>query len=958
MKKISVLVIVALSAVSTYAQNNVLKVQKLVLDNGFTVLLNEDKTAKEVFGAVVVKAGSKNDPADATGMAHYLEHLLFKGTTELGTTDYLKEKPFLDSINIYYDLLGKTKDEAERKKIQLLINNQSVQASKYALPTEFDKLIKSIGGVGLNAFTQNDMTVYHNAFPGEQIEKWLDLYSHRFQNPVFRSFQSELEVVYEEKNRGMDNFQVKLIEEMNKNLFKYHPYGTQTTIGTTEHLKNPSLTKMYQYFNTYYVANNMALVLSGNFDAEKAIPIIKEKFSKLRKAPVPEFPKYPPTVFEKKEVMNVRYTPIKVSIMGFKSIPNIHPDKAALEVCNSLLFNESETGLLNKLQRDNKIMFAGSFNMTYNDDGSILFFVVPKLVEQSIGAAEELVMQEIRKIRAGEFTDKDLLIIKQELYRQRQQSLESVQMRTLSLVQCFGEGTSWEDFLNYNTLIDKVTKEDVIRVANKYFTENYFAIHSKTGFPKKDILQKPGFKPVVTDQKEESAYAKKFNSTISTSGTPKFLSFDKDANMLKINESDKLYVVPNKVNDIFSLRMIYMVGDDSIKNLDVAAGLGTYLHTKDLSLDQVKEQFALLGITYSMRSEAQRFIIELEGLEKNFEKALPLLNKLLTEPVADDKSLKVVQNDIVTNRKAEEKQPQLLGSILYDYVRYGNESDYLTRVSTKDLKKLTLDELIGKIKLATSFNVTLHYVGTTAPEKVKEMITKNISLPDNKKFVPMADKPVRVVKENSIYMVNDKKAVQTQVYFLVNSSPYNGTADEDMRISAFNQYMGGSFSGLILQEIREFRSLAYSAGGSYIRPKIKNNPSYFYSTIGCQADKTIDAIETMHNLLAEMPQKPERLESLKSLLKNSAGAAYPDFRYISSTIDNYRQRGYTSDPRAEEFKKYDALTFEDVVKFYQSNLKSKPTAISIYGNKSRIDMTKLGKYGKINELKRKDIMVD
>lgn len=580
------------------AQNPALQVKKHVLDNGFTVFLNEDKTAGNVYGAVVVKAGGKNDPADATGMAHYLEHLLFKGTTELGTLDYLKEKPHLDSIVMYYDSLGNTKDENERRRIQLLINRQSVEAAKYALPTEFDKLVKSIGGTGLNAFTSADMTVYHNAFPGEQLDKWIEIYSHRFQNPVFRSFQSELEVVYEEKNMGMDNFQRKMFEEMCSNLFRNQPYGTQTTIGSVEHLKNPSLRKMYEYFNTYYVANNMALVLSGNFDSEKYLPLIKEKFGKLRTGTVPKFPDYPATGFKGREQKQVRMTPIKVSLIGYKTFAAAHKDKAAMDVALKLLFNGSETGKLNKLQREGKVLFAAGFDMTFNNDGAVIFFVVPKIVGQSIKKAEKLLFTEINKIKRGEISDRELEIIKKETFVNFQTQLEDHRSRALLMVSAFSEGVNWEDVVNYSHEIDRITKADVLRVANTYFGDNYFALHSRTGFPKKQTIAKPGFKPVTTPQKEESAYAKKFNSTISTASNPKFLDFEKDATLLTINESNKLYVVKNPTNDIFRIDVKFRVGTETLKKLDLSSQLFSYFRPKDWTLDSFKEEFALLGLSY------------------------------------------------------------------------------------------------------------------------------------------------------------------------------------------------------------------------------------------------------------------------------------------------------------------------------------------------------------------------
>lgn len=956
-KHIAILFQVFITIVSN-AQNPALKVQKYVLDNGFTVFLNEDRTAKEVYGAVVVKAGSKNDPADATGMAHYLEHLLFKGTNDLGTTDYALEKPFLDSINIYYDMLGQIKDPEERKRIQQLINNQSVQASKFALPTEFDKLVQSIGGTGLNAFTTDDMTVYHNAFPGEQIEKWLDLYSHRFQDPVFRSFQSELEVVYEEKNMGMDGFQTRLIEEINKHLFKYHPYGTQTTIGTVEHLKNPSLTKMYNYFNTYYVANNMALVLCGNFDAEKALPMIREKFSGLRSAKVPDFPKYPETVFKKKEVLEVKYTPVKIDVIGYKTVPNIHPDKAALEVFVNLMFNEAETGKLNKLQREGKFMYSGGFNYSFNDDGAVIFFIVPKLIGQSFSKAEKLLFNEMNKIKKGELSDTDLLIIKTELYRQRQEDLESYSSRTFSIVQSFGEGSAWEDYLKYSKELEAVTKEDVMRVARHYFGDNYFALHSKRGSPKKETLEKPGFKPVVTDQKGESAYAKKFNSTITTNESPIFLDFKKDAYSFDLNESNKMYHSLNPINDVFTLEIQFRVGKDSLKNLDFAADLFNYFHTKDLSTDQMKEAFAMLGLTYSAYSTNQRFVLSFKGLDANLQKSLKLINQLIYEPVADEKSFKVVRNEEVTGRKIMFKDPGTMGYVLYEYAKYGERSSYVDRVSSSELKKIKVDELMAQYRKAVSYNAVWHYVGKESPESIKALMIENLKLSNNRKQTPLAYNACKTSPENIIYFINDKKAIQSQVYFHINSNNYTSAPEVDAYISAFNQYMGGSFSGLIMQEIREFRSLAYSADGAVISPGLQNNPAYFYASLGCQADKTIEAFEVMNGLITNMPQKPERIADLKILLKNSASSYYPGFRYVSKYIDYYLEAGYTTLPEKAEFPMYDQLTFDNLYKFYESYIRNKPMIITVYGNGSKIDMKKLEKYGKIIELKKKDIFLE
>jgi zinc protease len=941
--------------VGANAQHPALRVQKYVLENGFTVYLNEDKTAKEVFGAIVVKAGSKNDPADATGIAHYLEHLLFKGTTQLGTTDFQKEKIHLDSINFYYDLLGKTTDKAERSRIQQLINNQSVQAAKYGLPTEFDKLIKSIGGTGLNAFTMNDMTVYHNAFPGEQMEKWLELYSHRFQQPVFRSFQSELEVVYEEKNIDLDEIDSKLIEEMNKHLFKFHPYGTQTTLGSVEHLKNPSLTKMYEYFNTYYVANNMSLVLCGNFDAADALLMIKEKFSKLRTGKIPEFPKYPETVFKKKEILTVRYSPVRVALMGYKTVPRLHEDNAALLVFNQLLSNSSETGRLDKLRRDGKLLAAAGMNYSFNDDGAVMLIAVPKLIGQSIKQAEKLVFAEIEKIKNGEISDTDLQITKTQLYIDWQSELENYGSRTMAIVGAIGSGTTWEERLKYSEVLQRITKEDVVRVARKYFNDNYFALHSRTGFPKKHKLQKPGYKPVLTDQKEESEYAKNFKKQIAANKEPRFLDFEKDATLLQLNSSNKLYVTPNPINDIFNVTVQFMVGSDSIRLLKEAADLLPYFYTKNLGLDQLKREFALLGLTYYASCSKSRFSLTFTGIERNLQQSLVLINGLINQAQVDEKSIEIIIRDLLAERKISEKDPSTLGYALYEYARYKNRSEFIDRLTEKELKKLKAAEVLSAYKKAITYSAVWHYVGIQPVDSIRLLFNSNIALNNANQKVPLTYLVNSTSTQNIIYLLNDKKAVQSHIYFLVNSELPSQQPSTVAGIYAFNEYMDGGFSGLIMQEIREYRSLAYSTYGWFANSRI-NKSAYFYSYIGCQADKTNESIVIMDSLINHMPRKPERMDDIKTSLKKGAAAFYPAFRYISGNIEYGRQLGDTSSIMKAVYPEYDHVTFDAVEKFYEQYIKNRPVIITIYGDKSKMDLARLSKYAKIIELKKSDII--
>jgi zinc protease len=954
MKNLFYLLISLLISPLLYAQSP-LEVEQFTLENGLTVYLNSDTTANQVFGAVVVKAGSMNDPADATGIAHYLEHLLFKGTDRLGTSNFKLEKPHLDSITRLYEQLAGASGKDQRTQLQSLINEQSVLAAQYGLPNEFDDLIKSIGGSGVNAFTTSDMTVYHNGFPAEQMDKWLQLYSERFTNPIFRSFQSELEVVYEEKNRSMDAMENKLFELINENLFKYHPYGTQTTLGKVEHLKRPSLNKMYAFFDTYYVANNMALVLCGNFDIEAIKPMIEQHFSKLQTGKLPEKISYPKTIFTKNEMVKVKRSPIKLEVIGFKSIPSVHPDRAALDVVLELLFNSGETGALDKLVLDHKLMLANGFDHSYNEDGAVLIIVVPKLVGQSFKKAEKLVYDEINKIRKGEVSDESLRIVKTGLYRQHQQSLENYRRRTMNIVRTFSTNTSWDSYLTYSDKINLVTKEDVIRVAEKYFGAPHFTLRSRRGDPDKTVLDKPNFKPVIPKEGVVSEYAQAFKSNKIPAASPKFIDVEKDAERISLNESNILYCAKNPINDVFSLTVGFWVGTDRIKNLEKALDLFTYFHTSDLNLEQLKREFAKIGLTYYNYASRNMVTISFSGLESNLEESIKLINKLIYSPVADESLMKILKEGVKANLKFEKKDPSTIGSALFEYATYGDKSGYLNRTSLKQIKRLKAHDLVQDYKKGISHNAIWLFVGKTPGDSVGNLLRSTLQLANNKiQYLPTR-RELPEIKQNLVYVTHNKKAVQSHVNFIIPSKKHQYSFENRAKINGFNRYIGGGFSGIILQEVREFRSLAYSAGGYMVSSHLPKEQAYFRSYIGCQADKTNKAIAVMMDILDSLPLKPDRVESIRTGLKNNASNRYPSFRYLPRTIAFTETYGSTYIMTPEEYKLYDSLKFSDITNTYKEFVQGRAKIITVSGNTSKIDSVDLKKYGDVIYVKKKKL---
>jgi predicted Zn-dependent peptidase len=948
---LSVIIIIVIQGVIT-AQG--LRTEEYKLPNGLTVILNEDHTQPKVFGAIMVKTGGKNDPIDATGMAHYQEHMLFKGTTELGTTNWEKEKVHIDKIFKLYDELGQTTDEEKRKVIQKAINEESIKANEYAIPNETSNIIKQMGGTNLNAGTGPDGTIYYNAFPPNQMEKFLDLYSHRFQNPVFRSFQAELEVVYEEKNLYSDMFIFKILEEFNKVFFKNHPYGQQTLIGTIDDLKNPSLTKMYEFFKTYYVANNMALILSGDFNSEEIKPIIEQKFKALNKGKLPEAKIYKEEEFKGREFVEKKLSPIKLGLLGFRTVPNGHEDEVTLDVCNSILSNEGQTGLLDKLALENKLMQAMCMNMQYNDHGAGIIFVIPKIMGQKLEDAEKLVLDEIAKLKKGEF-DKDLLqSIKLEKKKSYLLGLEDLENKTSLLANAFSIGKKSVYVSNYLDKINKITEEDVTRVASKYFGDNYLAFFSKMGFPKKPKIDKPEYEPVVSKTEAKSDYAKKFEKIPSQEITPKYLNFRNEISETDLGNNTTLICTKNPSNNIFSLEIKFGIGTDENTKLGYASDIMNYSGTESKTLSELKQAFGKIGCNYGFSSDESYTYAYIEGFEDQLPEALRLMNDILVNPKIEETKIDIVKEGLKAERKMERSEPESVADALFSYVRYNNKSSYINRLSSKEVKVLTAQGLVDEFKKSLEYAVEIQYTGKLDKDKVVSEIKNNIKFNDNLKATnsPIFKKSEEY-NENVIYFVQKKKAIQSKVYFFINGAEYN--VKNDPYIEAFNTYFGGGFSGLVLQEIREYRSLAYSAGAYYGKAPKAGMKSDFYGFVGTQADKTIEAVEVFHGLIRDMPNKEYRTDMIKNYLANSAITDVPVFRDRIETIKDWEMKGYKTDPRLENIKVYNNLTYSDINKFYIRNLKEKPTVIAIVGNKKRIDMKTLEKYGKIIYIKEKDL---
>ena len=936
---------------------NALKVKEYRLENGLTVWLNEDHSQPKVFGAVVVKAGAKDCPD--TGIAHYFEHMMFKGTDRIGTLDYESEKVLLDSIAMKYDELAMTEDTAARARLQKEINELSIRSSEYVIPNEFNRLINRFGGSGLNAATSYDATIYFNTFSPQYMVQWAEINSERLINPVFRLFQSELETVYEEKNMYGDFIGGQVMDTLMARYFGPHPYA-YPIIGSTKNLKNPRLTEMHKFFEDYYVASNMALILSGDFDAQQVMPILEKAFSRIRSGNAPKQEKVMLPPFNGRETMKVKFPIpfIKAMGLGFRGVSANHEDQVALNIAVNLLNNANGTGYLDKLMVEHKLMGALAINESMNEAGILAVAIMPKLLIQSYSSAEKMVWDEINRVKNGDFSDEMFNSLKLEQKRQYASSLENIDSRATIMMNLFSQGKSWNDYLNEVARIESITKEDVVRVAQKYFSNNYLCVTKSTGKYPKDTLPKPAFSPVVPRNADaSSSYAKQLEKIPEQQVAPRIIDFEKDVKTSKLTPLVTLYTTPNPLNDIFTLNISYGIGALEQPELMQLTNYLQLLGTESLSFEQFRSRLQSIGSTLAFDVTPDAFVMKVTGFDNHIDETMELVGDFIRHAKADDKKLRQIVDDAKVSEKAFFKSGDNVASALLEQVKYGDQSRYLRKLSLSQIKKLKGKDMLAIYDKVRSVQCDLHYCGTLPVEKVIGTIRQH--LPLERTTVASNSPYYRELKQYdrpTVFFIDMPDMAQSIVYGYVKGDPVDDKASRHAS-QLFSVYFGGDMSSLMFQEIREFRSFAYRTSGRYQLPNHahKGTAGSFTAMLSTQSDKTLDALGVLDSLIREMPLKPERMEAVKQTLVNRINNDYPPFRNLSEKVASARMEGFDRDPAEEFLRDIATMDMQDISRFYQEQISGRPVVYVITGNRKHIDMKKLAEYGTIIKVKKKGI---
>ncbi|UFK97375.1 M16 family metallopeptidase [Kaistella faecalis] len=919
------------------------------LKNGLKVYLAQNFDAPKIQTYIPVRTGSNNDPSDNTGLAHYLEHMMFKGTSKLASADWAKEKPLLDEISRLYEQHKAEQDPEKKKELYKRIDEVSQEASKYAIANEYDKAISSLGASGTNAHTWLDETVYKNNIPNNELEKWLKVEKERFSELVLRLFHTELEAVYEEYNRSQDNDSRLVNYELMDALFPKHPNGQQTTIGKSEHLKNPSMIAIHKYFDTYYVPNNYAMVLVGDLDFDKTIKLVDQYFGTFEYKELPM----------KKMVTEEPMSKIVERTVKSPSAPRLQlawrtdsygtQDARLAEIVANLLSNSGETGLIDiNINQSQKALRAMAYDSPFKMYGNFSMVIVPKN-DQTLDQAKQLLLSQIELVKKGEFQEWLIPAIINDMKIQRMKSFETADGLATALYGAYINNQEWEKELSEIAEYEKITKADVVKFANEFFKDNYVIIKKEKGVNDKLVrVENPGITPIKLNKEAQSPFLKSILNEKSSEIKPEFVDFAKAIKTDKI-EGKKASFVENKYNDVAQTYFIFPFGSDHDKELSLAAQVLQYLGTDQLSAEALKKEFFKLGISHDFRTAPDQLIISLSGLEENMPKGIALLKNWMQNAKPDQNVYNENVKTILESREVAKKDKGRIMAALSNYAKFGKVSRFTDVVSEERLKAIKSEEMTGKIKNLLAMPYEIFFYGNDFNQfkkYAKTFVDKETVKVPAKNIYP------EPATEGKVFFTN-YDMVQTEMSKVAKGKSVN--LKNFGKINVFNEYFGRGLSSIVFQEIRESKSLAYSAYVSYANNSELNRPDYVTTYIGTQANKLPQAVNAMDELMANLPQVPAQFENARNAALKQIASGRINRTNIFFNQLNLKKLGIDYDLRKDIYAEIEKLSLADVTQFYNAEVKPLKYNTAIIGKKENLDMAAMSKMGTFTEVSLEEI---
>jgi len=650
---------------------------------------------------------------------------------------------------------------------------------------------------------------------------------------------------------------------------------------------------------------------------------------------------------------------VKIALRLYPSPGASHSDNAALDLAMQLLSNESETGMLDSLRLSHRVYAAMAGHYAMDAVGGLFVATVPRLPFGTKRHAMKLCDEQIGRLLRGDFSEETLLSLKRQMQRKFIASIEDINKRALAMIMTYGAGRTWDDYLGDLKSLERIDKQEIVRVANQYLTTGYLNVQKTYGSYPKDHVAQPGYKPVSSKNADrESDYARQLKQNAPDSIKPRLLDLQSDVRTRQLSLLATLYTVDNHVDSLFQLELIYHKGYMADRRLPAVVQFLSMIGTKQRTKSELAKALEQLGATFTATANDEKCVLTLSGYDSRFAETMTLLHEILTEPSGDKKMLKELKNNFRIERRMMEKDNNMLSEAMLSKIIYGDRSECLLRLTPKEIDKVGVDGLLSAFNDMQRSQMSIVYSGTLSDDQVERSLRRTIPLDHITKPAIDASRKLNSCDEPAVYFLDMPKLRQTVI---CSYTPIAPQPDEHQRAVqlVWAQYFGEGMSSLLFQEIRERRSMAYTATGYDISPSRNQHPDWptgFCSYMSTQADKAVEATEVLLSLLNDMPMRESNLTSAKRAIASARNNNYPSMRNVGMKVAMARIHGYGEDPQASLIRQLPSVTPDEVERFFSDNVRNAPHILFVIGDKKHTDLDALGRYGKLATLKTKDII--
>ena len=884
------------------------------LRNGLTVYISTDRTLPTITTHLIVRAGSAYDPHESTGLAHYLEHMLYKGTQRLGTTDYAQEKPHLDRIAQLYAELRRP--GADTAPITEAIDQESQRAAAYAIPSDYWNVFQAIGGNHQHGWTSRDHTQFTTTIPKNHLAQWAKLEADRFAHPVFRMFPTELEAVYEEKNRSVDDPWRRTYDAYMAAMYPRHGYG-QPLLGEIDHLKRPAYGDMVAFFERYYAPANTALVLCGDVDAS-VLPLLEQELGAWQHEPGLAHEERTIEPLEGRSEVAVVVPSDEGVWLAWRTVKAINADRDALEIADRMLADEGGGGLLRRdLLQDQRVAEAGS-ELTFWREAGDWRVHADALAGQSLADVEKLLLATVHKLARGEFSDQDLATAVQAAAIAEDRERETDDGRAAVIDRAFDLGDDWAHVVSRRARYQALTRADIMRVATHYLGDDYLVVKKVKAVSSPLRLAKPKLTPLTLDASRKSALATEILAMRTSPIEPVAVAAGKD-----YTRTGDTIAVANHRNGLAAVTFAYDFGRIDDRLACFALDLLDHAGIAGKPAADVQRELHALGLTVTHACGKLRSSIAVEGPDANLDAGLALLRAQLGAAVIDGKTLAAAIEKAKTERANQVADPGQLVHAFEDYVRDGASSDELVVATTAQLAATRPAKVQALLRAYLALAHRTSYFGPRA--------APDVSLGEATKK-PVARPPAKLRTGTGVYTIDLDRA-QTA---LALTWPRPATTPDARALGRlYLEYA----TWLMWDEVRDARGLAYVTAGGYAPSTLAVDQAALFASASTQADKAHDTLDALLRAV-DMPIDPARFARAQQILDEIYRNDRVPPRELGQRLLDWEDQGEPTDPRAARAAKIAATTLA-ALEAWRKQVTTGPKLISIAGRVEVLDQSKL-----------------